>query len=112
MFKNYFLITFRSMMKNKLFILINVFGIGLGVALCILSYLNWNFRHDWDGDQVNAEKIYRIQFWHDSQEGVDRYGLAPMPLAKFIRQNVKDVDNVARFLPGWSDFRIRDELFS
>ncbi len=88
MLKNYFLITFRSMMKNKLFILINVFGIGMGVALCILSYLNWNFRHDWDGYQLNAKKIYRVQFWHDSHEGVERYGMAPMPLAKYIRENV------------------------
>jgi putative ABC transport system permease protein len=112
MLKNYLLITFRSMMKNKLFVLINVLGMGVGIALCIVSYLNWSFRHNWDGDQVNAERIYRIQFWHESHGELERYGLAPMPLAKYIQHDINGVDAVVKFLPAWTDIRIGDQLFS
>ena len=38
MIKNYLLITFRSLMKNKLFILINVFGMGIAIACCITAF--------------------------------------------------------------------------
>jgi putative ABC transport system permease protein len=112
MIKNYLLITWRSMMKNKLFIFINVFGIAIAIACCIVAYLNWRFNEDWDKDQKNASVIYRIQFWHDFQGSRNRYGMTPMPVANHIRENFSDVDKVVRFLPSGSNFRIGDELFN
>jgi putative ABC transport system permease protein len=111
MIKNYLLITFRSLMKNKLFIFINVFGMGIAIACCIVAYLNWEFSESWDGTQVNAEQIYRVQFWREFQGKRDRYGIAPMPLANYIRQNFKDVDETVRFMQSYCDIRIGDEVF-
>jgi putative ABC transport system permease protein len=111
MLKNYLLITLRNMMKNKLFIFINVLGMGLAVALCIIAYLNWNFREDWDKDQHLAEKIYLVQCWHDVAGKAHRYGGAPLPLGDHIRQNINDVNKVVRFISSESNFRIGDELF-
>ncbi|HRI80037.1 MAG TPA: ABC transporter permease [Cyclobacteriaceae bacterium] len=111
MIKNYLLITLRSMMKNKLFIFINVFGMGIAIACCIVAYLNWDFSNSWDNSQLNASKIYRIQLWREFQGKRDRYGSAPMPLGSHVRQNFKDVAKVVRYVPGNSDIRIGDELF-
>ena len=72
MIKNYLLITWRSMMKNKLFIFINVFGIAIAIACCIVAYLNWKYNEDWDKDHKNAHLIYRVQFWHDFQGRLNR----------------------------------------
>ena len=91
MLKNYFLVTVRSLMKKKMFVFINILGMGLAVALCILAYINWSFRHEWDGDQPNAEKIYRVQFWHDVNGERQQHGVSPMPLADHIRDKVSDV---------------------
>ncbi len=111
MFKNYLLITFRNLLKNKLFIFINVLGIGLAVACCITAYLNWSFNERWDAFHENAETVYRVQFRHEFQQRVNNYGMAPMPLGNFVKQNIKDVDNVVRFIPRGGDFRFKDELF-
>jgi len=96
MIKNYLLITFRSLMKNKVFILINVFGMGIAIACCITAYLNWEYSNDWDKGHVNADKIYRVQFWREFQGKRDRYGMAPMPLASYIKQNFKDFNKAVR----------------
>ncbi len=111
MIKNYLLITFRSLMKNKLFILINVLGMGIAIACCIVGYLNWEFSSSWDSGHANANKIYRVQFWREFQGKRDRYGLAPMPLAGFIKQNIKEVDKTVRYMSSYSDMRIGEEVF-
>jgi len=112
MIKNYLLITWRGMMKNKMFIFINVFGIAIAIACCIVAYLNWKYNEDWDKDHKNASIIYRVQFWHDFQGRLNRYGMTPNPVGNYIRQNFNDVDKVVRFIPAGSDFRIGDDLFS
>ncbi len=112
MFKNYLLITLRSLLKNKLFIFINIFGIGIAIACCVVAYLNWKFNKDWDKGQVNAETIYRVEFWHEFQGNRNRYGMSPMPLGNYIKQNFKDVDKVVRFIPSGGNFRVGDELFA
>src|SRR5258708_29883668 len=112
MIRNYLLITFRNLLKNKIFIFINIFGIGVAVACCIVAYLNWEFNADWDKGHKNAAVIYRVQFWYEFQGDRKRYGMSPMPLASYVKQNFKDVDKVVRFVPSGGDFRIGDELFN
>lgn len=112
MIKNYLLIAFRSLMKNKLFIFINVFGMGIAIACCIVAYLNWHFSSSYDKNHVNAKSIYRVEFMHDFQGRINRYGMAPMPLGLAIRQNFRDVDKVVRFMPAEADIRIGDEVFN
>src|SRR3954469_9202033 len=111
MIKNYLLITFRSLMKNKLFIFINVFGMGIAIACCITAYLNWDFSDKWDAGEKNAANIYRVQFTRDFQDKHERHGMAPMPLAGYIKQNIKDVKKVVRYMSSYSDIRIGDEVF-
>ncbi|MFN8888744.1 MAG: hypothetical protein ACK5WF_14885, partial [Cyclobacteriaceae bacterium] len=111
MIKNYLLITFRNLMKNKLFILINVFGMGLAIACCITAYLNWEYSANWDKQHVNADKIYRVQFWRDFQGRKGRFGMAPMPLANHIKQNFKEVNKTVRFMSSYCDMRIGEEVF-
>lgn len=111
MIKNYLLITLRSLVKNKLFILINVLGMGIAIACCVVAYVNWEFAADWDKTQLNAKKIYRVQFHREFQGRNERYGMAPMPLGNYIKQNVKEVSKVVRYVSSYSDIRIGEEVF-
>ncbi|MBY0435033.1 MAG: ABC transporter permease, partial [Cyclobacteriaceae bacterium] len=111
MIKSYLLITLRSLMKNKLFIIINVFGMGLAIACCITAYLNWEYSAGWDKGQLNAAQIYRVQFWREFQGNTTRNGMSPMPLGSYIRQNIKEVDEVVRYMSGYCDMRIGEEIF-
>lgn len=111
MIKNYLVVTLRSLAKNKLFIFINVFGMGIAIACCIVAYLNWNFSAGWDRSFQNAEHVYRVQFEREFQGSRERYGIVPIPLANYIRQNFPDVDKVVRYHSTYIDMRLGDDVF-
>jgi putative ABC transport system permease protein len=111
MIKNYLLITLRSVMKNKLFVFINVIGLGLATAFCIVAFLNWKFATDWDDQHMNADKIYRVQSWRDSEKGPERYAMVPIPLADKIEGTLQQDEGLIRFTTSTNNFRIRDDVF-
>lgn len=111
MIKNYLLITLRSLAKNKLFIFINVFGMGIAIACCIVAYVNWEFAATWDSKHINTDQIYRVQLVRDFQGRTERYGMAPMPLGNFVKQNFKEVSRVVRYTSSYCDIRIGEEVF-
>ncbi len=111
MLKNYFKITFRSLMKNKLFVFINVFGLGIALACCIVAYLNWDYNVSFDSHNVNADKIYRVNFVRITNGMPVKNGDCPMPLGGFIRGSISHVDKVVRIYPTRGNFKVGDELF-
>jgi len=111
MFKNYFLITFRSLLKNKVFILINIFGMGIAIACCIVAYFNYDFNASFDSHHTNAATIYRINSYREYQNKLTKFAYVPMPLGDVVRQNIGDVEAVMRFSPSDMNVRIGDDLF-
>lgn len=111
MLRNFFLITFRNMLKNKLFISINIFGMGVAIACCIVAYFVYEFSHTFDLVHEKAQSIYRVSSVREFDDNVSRYGTAPLPLRAVIAENIKDVDRSTRFQYSWSNFKREDELF-
>jgi len=112
MLQNYILITLRSIGKNKIFILINVLGMGIAIACCIVAYLNWEFSSTFDENHTNAAQVYRVQAWQDYQGTRNRHALVPNPLGNVVRENFADVDEVVRYTASQNNFRIGDEVFN
>ena len=112
MLKNYLSITLRSMMKNKVFIFINLLGLGIAIACCIVSYLNWDYSRTFDHNHLNSESIYRVQCWHELDGKRNRYAVAPAPLAGIVKQNFTDVDATVRYTTSTSNIRIGNDLFA
>ncbi len=112
MLKNYFLITLRSMMKNKLHIFINIFGLAIAVATCIVSYYNYAFNSSFDHNHKNLNSIYRVNSIREFQNESTTYGYVPMGLGNAMKETVSDVDRLTRYYPDRGDFRIGVEIFS
>ena len=111
MLKNFFKITFRSLMKNKLFVAINVIGLGIALACTIVAYLGWDFNDSYDSNQVNADKIYRVDFERITNGRPIKNGACPLPLAAVIRGSISGIEEVIRYSPTGGNFKIGDELF-
>ena len=112
MIKNYLLITWRSLMKNKFFIFINILGMSISIASCIVAYFNYEFNRTFDSYHVNAPSIYRVNSVRSFQNDKTTFGHVPMALGNAVIQNVKDADQVTRYSPGDGNFRIKDDLFN
>ena len=111
MIKNYLLITWRSMMKNKFFIFVNIFGLSVAIACCIVAYFNWEFDAKFDSHHSNGGNIYRVSTVREFDGQTTLFGFAPVPLGNVIRQNVPDVDKVVRMSWSFSNFKVKDDLF-
>jgi putative ABC transport system permease protein len=59
MFKNYFKTAFRNLRKHKLYSAINIFGLTVGLAACLLIGVYINHELGYDEFNVNADRIVR-----------------------------------------------------
>jgi putative ABC transport system permease protein len=59
MLGNYLLIAFRNLMKRKLYSFINIFGLAVGVAVCLVILKYVDFELSYDSYHTNAANIYR-----------------------------------------------------
>jgi len=62
MFKNYFKTAYRSLLKNKAFSLLNIFGLAIGMAACFFIFQYVHFETSYDRFHKNAKDLYREPF--------------------------------------------------
>lgn len=89
MLRNYLKTASRHLFHHKYYVLINVVGLGLGITLSILAYLNWKFDADFDKFHTKANQLYRIETVKSSNQNI--YGVVPAPLAELAKNNIAGV---------------------
>ena len=60
MFKNYFKTAFRNLAKNKIFSLINVSGLSIGISSALVIYLIVSHDLSFDKFEKDRDRIYRV----------------------------------------------------
>ncbi|MBN1270693.1 MAG: ABC transporter permease [Candidatus Aminicenantes bacterium] len=94
MFKNYFKITIRNLFRNKLFTFINICGLAIGLASCLMIYLWVQDELSYDRFHQNAERIYRVERKVDFR---DIHGQAPITSGAYGPALVRDYAEVENF---------------
>jgi len=61
MFKNYFKIAWRNIMRHKAYSGINILGLAIGIAACLLILQYVSFELSYENFQVNKDRVYRVQ---------------------------------------------------
>jgi putative ABC transport system permease protein len=61
MFKNYFKIAWRNISRHKRYSLINVIGLAIGMAACLLILQYVAFELSYENFQINKDRIYRVK---------------------------------------------------
>jgi putative ABC transport system permease protein len=97
MFRNYIKTAFRSLKKNKGFTAINVLGLALGLAVCLLIVFYVIDELSYDGFNVNADRIYRINNEIKFGGNDATYATSPAPFAAAVAREFPDVEHVVRF---------------
>ncbi len=99
MFKNYLYIALRNIKRFKGYSVINIAGLSVGLACCILIFLYVQYEFSYDKYHENSENIYRVI--RDEPENIERGGTTmenscPAILAQTIRSSFSEVSSVAR----------------
>src|SRR5262245_49744451 len=98
MLKNFLLTSARYIRKNRLYTFINVCGLALGVACCVIVFLMIRFETSFDDYHKNSERIYRVNLNYKTEHGRELSGNNFTPLADAIREEVTGLEWVTRLL--------------
>ena len=101
MLRNYLKIAYRNLLKNKVFSLINILGLAIGMAACLLILQYVGFELSYDDFHENASNIYRINT-DDHQGAIRKTTLTSSPLGPGLQQNYPEVVNFTRLILPWS----------
>jgi len=61
MWRNYVTVGLRALAKNKVYAFINIFGLTIGLAACLLILLYVRYERNYDGWLKDAPQIYQLQ---------------------------------------------------
>ncbi len=111
MLKNYLKVGVRNLLKNRIFVFINVIGLGIALACCIVAYLNWDYNAAFDSYHTDTENVYRVNFIRNMGGKAIQNGSCPYPLAKAIEQNIPHIESVARYENVNGNFKVGDQIF-
>lgn len=96
MLKNYFKIAWRNLMKSKVFSFINIFGLSVGLACCMLIVLYLYNELSYDTQHVNKKQLYQV-ITEFKMPGQDiRMPATPAPMAAALKQEFPEVEETAR----------------
>ncbi len=97
MLKNYFLITLRNIRKNKVFSILNILGLAVGIASCLLILQYVSFESSFDKFHEKSDRIHRVDVKY-IQQGEDQGQSAynPYKLGGHILDNVPGIKTYSR----------------
>jgi putative ABC transport system permease protein len=102
MLKNYFLLLFKNMQKQKLFSLINILGLTVGITCCLMIFLYVKHEFSYDDFHRNGKDIYRLARVSEmNKDGVKRHiGWVSGPYAAALRNDYPDaIKKTVRVMP-------------
>ncbi|WP_189631370.1 ABC transporter permease [Roseivirga thermotolerans] len=105
MFKNYLKISIRSLLKQKFYSFINISGLALGLAACLLIVLYISHELSYDKYHKDIDRVYRVA---NGQSG----NWTPARLGAQMKADFPEVEEVARINGPFSQtFKVGDKIF-
>jgi putative ABC transport system permease protein len=96
MFKLNLKIALRNLWKYKGYTAINIFGLSVGLASCILIFIFVRYETSYDKDYVNSDRIYRVTSQWKYPDGNEFFSQGtPRPLAPAMRSDFSQFEKVA-----------------
>ncbi|CAA9234095.1 MAG: Acidobacterial duplicated orphan permease (function unknown) [uncultured Adhaeribacter sp.] len=110
MLRNFITTAFRSLKRNKANSVINIAGLALGIACCLMIFLVVRHERSYDTFHSKADRIYRINTQFLKTGGFS--GGAPMPVANALKQNFPEVEQATTaFSAGEGLLKINNQLY-
>ena len=106
MFRNYLLITLRNMRRYKLYSAINIAGLAVGVACCLMIGLLIEDELRYDRFHRHADRIYRLSTWDNA---FTNGHLGPRLAANF--PEIEQVTRIARAASTGTPMVYQDRVF-
>lgn len=102
MIKNYLTIALRNFRKNKIFSLINVSGLAIGISAALVIYLIVQFEFSFEKFRNDNDRMYRVvSDMTFPGESVFKNSGVPIPLAAAARTDLTGIEMLTHFITAW-----------
>lgn len=99
MIRNYLTIALRVLKRNPIYSAINIIGLSVGLACCILVFLFVSHEWSYDSFHSNADDIYRVyRIEHRLQTPMKVSEGTPIPLGPTMKEEIPGIRAFARFM--------------
>src|SRR6476620_5405244 len=97
MFKNYFKTALRSLSRNRNYTIINIAGLAVGIAVCMMIFIVIQFETSFDNFHSKKDRIYRVLTeYHHADAANIFYGKGvPYPMPVALKTTFPQVEKVA-----------------
>lgn len=109
MLKHFFLIAWRNIKRRKTLSFIQIMCLSVGLAAFILVARYVQYEKNYDKFNENFDRIYRAQSYR-FDDRIAESGQVVVPLAKYIRDNVPEVENAIATNEVWNEYLSSDDL--
>lgn len=100
MLKNYLKIVLRNLWRHKVFSLINIFGLSMGLSCTFLLYLYIQHKLSYDNFHQDAESIYMVQTTMTSDNETEEFIYTMGGVAEALQKDYPEVLAASR-IRGW-----------
>ena len=98
MFRNYLKVAFRNLWRNKGFSAINIFGLAIGLAICLLITLFVFDELNYDRFNTKADRIYRVNSDFKVNGSLFNDRSSPAPMASTLVKEYPQIEDAARLI--------------
>ena len=114
MFSNYFTIAYRNVLKNKTFSAINIIGLAIGLAACLLIFQFVSFELSYDKFNEKFERTYRVTNDRFQNGKLIQHGTIMYPtIGPMMAKDYEEIEEYTRLMPGGEvTVKVNDRIFS
>jgi len=97
MIKNYFKTAFRNLIRNRNYTIINIAGLAVGIAVCMMIFLVIQFHTGFDDFHSRKDRIYRVLTEGHNADGSNTANAkdVPFPLPEGLKTTFPQIELVA-----------------
>lgn len=96
MFRNYLITALRNLKRNKVYTLLNVFGLAMGIGCSLVIYKVISYEFSYDKHHEHYGEIYRVVNENIYPDQVDKGMGTPHPVGPAIQADMSNVKSVVR----------------
>src|ERR1700712_3593157 len=100
MVKNYFKIAWRNIIRHKAYSGINILGLAIGIASCLLILQYVSFELSYENFQTNKDRIYRVeQDRYDNGKLSTQWAAGAYAVGNSFKNALPEIEDYVKVVP-------------
>ena len=111
MLRNYFKIAIRNLARHKVISTINILGIAIGIACCLIITLYVQFETSYDRFHAKADRTFRVTMEYSADNTVNKVSVTGNKVLTAFKRDFPEVETGVRTYPSTAIIQSGEKVF-